>query len=186
METSGLREIIDAKTSEFTVWTDVYGSGMIFTRPSFGVSLGYNCMRAGIGPIQVFKSRTDLPIGAKLLASDAGFGEWTWDGVTWGLSSSPSTVLLPVTVSRDIEPTDNGRILVTTGTGITLTLKTSKIFGNFACIGYGTDTNKISFVASTGVLHNSDGNASSSGIPFKQWALTMASDGYVLGGGTSA
>lgn len=86
LNVTGLWEVKAARTEFYSVWTDRSHLGMVF-HSLFSIGSGsideLVCVSPGMATIATFIGRTDLPRGARMVATDRLMSTWVFDGAFW-------------------------------------------------------------------------------------------------------
>lgn len=143
----GLQEIKSAGTAAYSVWVDRTGLGCVFYRMKEPGQTDneWVCVSAGQAILNSFVSRTDLPVGTRIIATDRVFSTWTYRGQGAGLGWAPEgrTGVLVVTANRFFGAGDyNATLASVSGVARTLTLITGNADGYQVTLAQGS-TGKI-------------------------------------------
>jgi hypothetical protein len=112
LDQTHLREVRSAGNSVYSVWVDDTGLGMVFHRlrkPGRGMLRSFRCVVHGEALLARFISRTDLPVGARMYATDVG-GFFRWNGTIWvvegpfTLIASSASVATPLVTQTNLQP----------------------------------------------------------------------------------
>lgn len=152
MDINGLREIPSLRTGNHSTWTDVSNLGSMWRRiNSIGAGTIYEwvCDSPGNATLATFNTRTDLPAGAMMRATDRNFSLWIFNGTDW--IPQTNTGPIQVTADRAAAITDNMAILYnSSGTARTITINTG-LPSSFQMRIAQASTGKLSVAAGSGV-----------------------------------
>lgn len=181
--TTSLIELPRAATARYTVWTDTTDFGLLFHR-LFVVGAGsideWVCVVPGQAPLALFQSRTDLPVGARMLASDRNYSSWVWGGTYWSPMGPTGTTT--ITADRNLSIVDFGAVILNTdASNRTLTILPG-LPATFWCMLAQAGNGKT-IMNPSGVSALSLGTTRRTGGPGSfAWLTSVAQDSYSLTG----